>query len=89
MPPPPEAPVFKVEIGTRVKFYVGEETKPREVVVVGHGESDPDNDLYAYDTPFASQLIKKKPGDEFSTQIGRAKENIYILSVQLAPEVFT
>jgi len=85
---PPSAPVFKVEIGTRVRFYVGEETNPRDVIVAGYGESDPNNNFYAYDTPLASQLMKQKPGDEFLAQIGQTEENIYILSVQFAPEVF-
>ncbi|MFA6551183.1 MAG: GreA/GreB family elongation factor [Patescibacteria group bacterium] len=86
---PPDAPIFKVEIGTCVRFYRGEEQEPHELVIVGYGESDPDNGLYAYDTPFASQFIGKRPADEFLDDTRHTKEIIYILSVQFAPEVFT
>lgn len=74
----------EVTIGTRVKIvYDGEEMTWE---IVGFGESDPDNNMLAYNTPLASLIMGKKKGEVVTGMIAGRKTNIEILEIMKGGE---
>jgi len=69
----------KVAIGVRVKiFQDGEETI---LEIVGFGESDPDQDMLAYNTPLASLIMGRGKGEVVSGIIVDRQTEIKILEI--------
>ena len=69
----------KVTIGTRIKIVRdGEEVTWN---IVGFGESDPDNDMLAYNTPLASLIMGKRKGEVITGTIAGRKTEIEILEI--------
>lgn len=63
----------KVTIGTKVKIVRDGEEMIWEIV--GFGESDPDRNMLAYNTPLASLIMGKRKGEVVSgTIVGRQTE---------------
>lgn len=75
--PPPN--FDKVTIGTRVKIVRDGEEMTWEVV--GFGESDPDNDMLAYNTPLASLIMGKRKGEVVAGTIAGRTTEIEILEI--------
>src|SRR3989344_1952810 len=69
----------KVTIGTRVKIVRdGEEMTLK---IVGFGESDPDCDMLAYNTPLASLIMGKRKGEVVDGTIAGRRTEIEILEI--------
>lgn len=72
-----------VGIGKRVIIcFVGDD--PETWTIVGHGESNPDRNLIAYNTPLAALLIGKKTGEKASGEIGGRRVEIEVIEVKPA-----
>ncbi len=72
-----------VAIGTRVKIaFNGDE---EEWFIGGYGESDPENFIIAYNTPLASLILGKSPGETVKGLVGNREAEIKIISIQLEP----
>lgn len=69
----------KVTIGTRVKIVRDSEEMTWEIV--GFGESDPDNNMLAYNTPLASLIMGKRRGEVVTGTIAGRKTEIEILEI--------
>lgn len=69
----------KVIIGTRVKIVRDGEEMTWEVV--GFGESDPDRDMLAYNTPLASLIMGRRKGEMMSGIIAGRQTEIEILEI--------
>lgn len=69
----------KVSIGTRVKIVRDGEEKIWEIA--GFGESDPDNNMLAYNTPLASLVMGKRKGEVVTGTIAGRKTEIEILDI--------
>lgn len=69
-----------VTIGTKVKIDFGGEKE--EWFVGGFGESDPDNNIIAYNTPLAQLLLGKKVEEKTSGHLGNKKVEITILGIE-------
>lgn len=69
----------KVTIGTRVKVIRDGEEMVWEIV--GFGESDPDHDMLAYNTPLASLIMGKRRGEVVSGTIAGRQIEIEILEI--------
>ena len=69
----------QVFIGTRVKIV----HDGKEVVweIVGFGESDPDHEMVAYNTPLASLIMGKCKGEVVSGAIAGRRTRIEILEI--------
>lgn len=68
-----------VAIGTYVKIDFDGDIE--EWQIGGHGESDPQNGIIAYDTPLASLLIGKPVGEAVTGQIAERNVTIKILEL--------
>jgi len=69
----------KVTIGTRVKIVRDGQEMTWEIV--GFGESDPDNDMLAYNTPIAILIMGKRKGEVVSGTIAGRQTEIEILDI--------
>ncbi len=69
----------KVTIGTRCKIVRDGEEMIWEIV--GFGESDPDRDMLAYNTPLASLIMGKRRGEVVSNTIAGRQTEIEILEI--------
>lgn len=69
----------KVTIGTKVKIVRDGEEMTWEIV--GFGESDPDCDMLAYNTPLASLIMGKRKGEVVSGTIAGKKTEIEVLEI--------
>lgn len=69
----------KVTIGTRVKIVRDGEEMTWEIV--GFGESDPDRDMLAYNTPLASLIMGKRKGEVVSGTIAGRQTEIEVLEI--------
>lgn len=69
----------KVTIGTRVKIIRDGDEMIWEIV--GFGESDPDNNMLAYNTPLASLIMGKCRGEVVDGTIAGRKTEIEILEI--------
>ena len=69
----------KVTIGTGVKIVRDGEEMIFEIV--GFGESDPDRDMLAYNTPLASLIMGKRKGEVVSGTIAGRRTEIEILEI--------
>jgi transcription elongation GreA/GreB family factor len=69
----------RVTIGTRVKIVRDGEEMMWEIV--GFGESDPDNNMLAYNTPLASLIMGKRKGEVVTGTIAGRKTKIEILEI--------
>ena len=69
----------KVTIGTRVKILRDGQEMAWEIV--GFGESDPDNDMIAYNTPLATLIIGRRKGEVMSGMIAGQQTKIEILEI--------
>ncbi|MEK7202866.1 MAG: GreA/GreB family elongation factor [Patescibacteria group bacterium] len=77
--PPQNA--ITVTIGTRVTILRDGEQATWEIV--GHGESDPDRELIAYNTPLALLLMEKRIGDCVEGIIAGKRVWIKIIEITL------
>lgn len=76
----PEPDGTKVAIGVTVRIdFSGDE---EEWLVGGHGESDPDSNIIAYDTPLAMLILDKSQGEMVSGNIGGRKVEIRIIEIK-------
>jgi len=75
----PPTNLIRVTIGTRVKIVRDGEEITLEIV--GFGESDPDNDMLAYNTPLASLIMGKRKGEVVTGTIAGRKTEIEILEI--------
>lgn len=69
----------KVTISTRVRIIRDGEEMTWEIV--GFGESDPDNDMLAYNTPLASLIMGKRKGEVVTGTIAGRQTEIEILEI--------
>lgn len=69
----------KVAIGTRIKVVRDGEEMTWEIV--GFGESDPDRDMLAYNTPLASLIMGKRKGEVVNGTIAGRRTEIEILEI--------
>ncbi len=69
----------KVTIGTRVRIIRDGEEMTWEIV--GFGESDPDNNMLAYNTPLASLVMGKQKGEVVVGTIAGRQTEIEILEI--------
>lgn len=69
----------KVTIGTRVKMVRDGEEMTWEIV--GFGESDPDRDMLAYNTPLASLIMGKRKGEVVTGTIAGRQTEIEVLEI--------
>lgn len=74
----------KVTIGTRVKIVRDGEEMTWEIV--GFGESDPDSDMLAYNTPLALLIMGKRKGEVITGTIAGRKTEIEILDISKGGE---
>lgn len=75
----PPISLNKVTIGVKVKIVRDGEEGTWEVV--GFGESDPDNNMLAYNTPLASLIMGKRRGEVVSGEIAGRKTEIEVLEI--------
>lgn len=75
----PPISLDKVTIGVKVKIVRDGEESTWEVV--GFGESDPDNNMLAYNTPLASLIMGKRRGEVVSGDIAGRKTEIEVLEI--------
>lgn len=75
----PPISLYRVAIGTCVKIVRDGEEMTWEIV--GFGESDPDNDMLAYNTPLASLIMGKRRGEVITGTIAGRKTEIEILEI--------
>ena len=69
----------KVTIGTRVKIV--RDGQEMTLEIVGFGESDPDNNMLAYNTPIAILIMGKRKGEVVSGTIAGRQTEIDILDI--------
>lgn len=69
----------KVTIDTKVKIVRDGEEMTWEIV--GFGESDPDRDMLAYNTPLASLIMGKHKGEVVSGTIAGRQTEIEVLEI--------
>lgn len=75
----PATDIDKVVIGTRVKIMRDEKEETWEIA--GFGESNPDRNIIAYNTPLASLLVGKRVGEvAIGVTVGKRTE-IEILEI--------
>lgn len=80
----PPTVLDKVAIGTRVKIDHDAEEMTWEIV--GFGESDPNRDMIAYNTPLASLILGKPKGEVVSGIIAGRQTRIEILKIMKGGE---
>jgi transcription elongation factor GreA len=68
-----------IAIGNRVEIIKNGEKMTWDIV--GFGESDPDNNLIAYNTPLAILLINKRKGEKIKNTIGGNPVEIEIIDI--------
>lgn len=68
-----------VYIGTRVEVLKDGDFDWFDIA--GHGESDPDQGILAYDTPLASAMMGKQIGDEVQIELEGGSVTIEILDI--------
>jgi len=74
----------KVTIGTKVKIV--RDGKEMTWEIVGFGESDPDRNMLAYNTPLASLIIGKRKGEVVSGVIVDRQTEIEVLEIMKGGE---
>lgn len=74
----------KVTIGTKVKIVRDGEEMAWEIV--GFGESDPDRNMLAYNTPLASLIMGKHKGEVVSGTITGRQTEIEVLEITKGSE---
>ena len=70
----------EVAIGTKVKIKFNDDQE--DWYIGGHGESDPDVNILAYDTPLAQLMLGKKVGEVAEGKIAEQKVRIEILGIE-------
>jgi len=55
----------KVSFGTKVSLFNETENKHEEYTILGPWESDPNNNIISYLSPFGSAILKKTEGEKF------------------------
>jgi transcription elongation factor GreA len=63
----------RVSFGTRVALLNNSSTKTEEFTILGPWESDPDNRIISYLSPFGGAILNKRVGDSFDFSIGDEK----------------
>ncbi|MDR0447193.1 MAG: transcription elongation factor GreA [Treponema sp.] len=70
--------IERVSFGTRailVNQNTGEET---EYIVLGPWESDPENHIISYLSPFGSAILNKKEGEEFESSFDKTRDAVKV-----------
>jgi transcription elongation factor GreA len=75
----------KVSFGTRVVLHNESKSHKEEYSILGPWESDPDNNIISYLSPFGSAILNKAVGDSFEFAINDEK-NSYLVE-QISPVV--
>jgi transcription elongation factor GreA len=63
----------KASFGTRVTLLNNSSNKTEEFTILGPWESDPDNKVISYLSPFGGAILNRKAGDKFDFSIGDEK----------------
>ncbi|MCL5781920.1 MAG: GreA/GreB family elongation factor [Patescibacteria group bacterium] len=79
----PPTTAEKVRIGTKVTIVDTVDGHESTWEIVGYGESDPDKDLLAYNTPLVAAIMGKTEGQEINTFINGVKARIKIKKIEL------
>jgi transcription elongation factor GreA len=73
----------KTSFGTKVVLHNSSKDEKEEYTILGPWESDPDNNIISYLSPFGSAILNKAVGDNFEFAIGSEK-NSYLVE-QILP----
>jgi transcription elongation factor GreA len=85
---PPTVDTGHVSFGTKVTLY--NETQSREEVytILGPWESDPDNKIISYLSPFGEIIINKRVGEKIDFEFGGDKNTFEVKDI-IAAEILT
>ncbi len=77
-----DLPEDSVSFGKKVKIKDVDTGREREYTILGEGESDPEQNIIAYQTPLAKALIGHKMGEVVEVQLPAGVRNFEILEVE-------
>ena len=64
---------LKISFGTKVILRNETRNSTEEYTILGQWESDPDNNIISYLSPFGSTLLNKTAGEQFYFEIDNEK----------------
>ncbi len=76
-----EATVEQISIGTIVEVKNTANGNVTRYTVLGAWDSDPDNHVISYKTPFGAALLGKKTGDVVRVKTGNSEEDYEVVSI--------
>jgi transcription elongation factor GreA len=71
----------RVSFGTRVTLLNDSSGKKEEYTILGPWESDPDNNIISYLSPFGGAILNKTPGERFDFSINDEKVSYVVEAV--------
>jgi transcription elongation factor GreA len=74
----------RVSFGTKVLLANESSGKDEEYVILGPWESDPENRIISYLSPFGSAMLNKKQGEKFNFTVGDDKVSYTVKSITAA-----
>lgn len=81
---PTTATTSLVSFGTEVTLTDKTSGKDEKYTILGPWESDPDNGIISYMSPFGNAILDRKVGEELSFTINEHKYNYVVKSIKLA-----
>ncbi|MDR1302437.1 MAG: transcription elongation factor GreA [Treponema sp.] len=75
----------RVSFGTRVTLVNSAGDKKEEYTILGPWESDPENKVISYLSPFGGTLLNKSPGEQFDFSIHNEKVSYMVESIAVVP----
>lgn len=81
---PTTATTSMISFGTLVTLTDKTSGNDETYTILGPWESDPDNGIISYMSPFGNALLDKKTGDELSFKINDHKYNYVVKSIKIA-----
>jgi len=81
---PSQVNTTKVSFGTRVTLLDKNSGKKEEYTILGPWESDPDNRVISYLSPFGGAILNKTPGDEVDFSINDEKVSYTVETISSA-----
>ena len=79
-------PEESVTFGKRIRIRDVNSGKERECVILGDGETDPENGVIAYNSPLASALIGRSKGEQVDVQLPAGQRRYEILECEFSED---
>jgi len=68
----------RVSFGTKVVLTNNDTGEETEYTILGPWESDPENHVISYLSPFGNAVLNKKPGDEFKSSFDKTRDAVTV-----------